>query len=487
MNYVQRLARWVRHEEWIRDIFRIQATNLPEWQQRILFVVRRLLSSWLRFRDSRSAIQVGALSYLTLISLVPVLAFSFSIVKTLGLYQQLQNDVIAPTLNQWVPREQAPELRDGVEQMLTFVENTDVSSLGAIGLITLGYAVVRMLGAVEIAMNDLWGVRKSRPLMRKIADYLSVAILVPILLLIAGTTSHWVDSINSILGVWSSVGLKLLVLMFLWSGFGMLYYLLPNTRVQFSAAWRGGILGGTIWFCIHYALLAFQVGVAGYNAIYAGFSAVPVLMLWIYGGWWAIIIGATFAAGHQMSEQHRRYFIGESAGIHHQEFVALRLMLALGHQYTQPKTALSIVSFIDEMEEEQVVVDLVIKQLEDAGLLVRSHKKEVVLARSIDGIRLRDILNALKYEDTDSPVGLGLYGEFSEIESSIEIDPVQSLLEEVEKAWSEHASNYTLQSLCERLENPMDREDELSLRLQTGSNANPTVSDLSDSTSSNAG
>ena len=103
---------------------------LPEWQQRILFVVRKLLSSWLRFRDSRSAIQVGALSYLTLISLVPVLAFSFSIVKTLGLHQQLQNDVIDPLLNQWIPSDQAPELRSGIEQMLMFVEQYRCIFLG---------------------------------------------------------------------------------------------------------------------------------------------------------------------------------------------------------------------------------------------------------------------------------------------------------------------------------------------------------------------
>ena len=93
--------------------------------------------------------------------------------KTLGLHQQLQNDVIDPLLNQWIPAEQAPELRSGIEQMLLFVEHTDVASLGVIGLVTLGYAVIRMLSAVEIAMNDLWGVRRSRSFMRKLADYLS--------------------------------------------------------------------------------------------------------------------------------------------------------------------------------------------------------------------------------------------------------------------------------------------------------------------------
>lgn len=468
MKVVGELIQWVRREEWIRDIFRIQEAHLPEWQQRILFVIRKLLSSWLRFRDSRSAIQVGALSYLTLISLVPVLAFSFSIVKTLGLHQQLQNDVIDPLLNQWIPTEQAPELRSGIEQMLLFVEHTDVSSLGVIGLVTLGYAVIRMLSAVEIAMNDLWGVRRPRSLMRKVADYLSVSILIPIVLLIAGTTSHWIDSIQSMLGVWSSVGLKFLVLCFLWSGFGMLYFLLPNTRVKFSAAWRGGILGGTVWFVIHHSLLAFQVGVASYNAIYAGFAAFPVLMLWVYGGWWAVIIGATFAAGQQMSEQHRRAIIGESVSLRYQELLAVRLMVALGHRYQEYNTCLSVADFTDQISEERVVVDLVIEHLEYANLVVRSHNDELVLAKSIEIVRLRDILNALKLEQGESLEGIGLYGEVSQMESAQEIDQIQNFLEKAEETWAEHTSNLTLQKLCDRLDDPMESGDSAPLRLTEG-------------------
>ena len=205
----------------------------------------------------------------------------------------------------------------------------------------------------------------------------------------------------------------------------MLYFLLPNTRVQFSAAWRGGILGGTIWFIIHHSLLAFQVGVAGYNAIYAGFAAVPVLMLWVYGGWWAVIIGATFAAGHQMSEQHRRLIIGESVSIRYQELLAVRLMVALGYRYKEYNTCLSITDFTDKIVEERVVVDLVIEHLEYAKLVVRSHNDELVLAKSIDGIRLRDILNSIKMEQGESLDGIGLYGEVSQMESAQETDQIQ--------------------------------------------------------------
>ena len=283
MKVVGELIQWVRREEWIRDIFRIQETHLPEWQQRILFVIRKLLSSWLRFRDSRSAIQVGALSYLTLISLVPVLAFSFSIVKTLGLHQQLQNDVIDPLLNQWIPTEQAPELRSGIEQMLLFVEHTDVSSLGVIGLITLGYAVIRMLSAVEIAMNDLWGVRRPRTLMRKVADYLSVSILIPIVL-IAGTIpiglTHPVHARCVVF-----CGLTL-VLGFCGRALECCISFSPIHVSSFGLG--GGVCNGLL--VIHHSFFAFQVGVAN-TTLLCRFRSFP-LMLCI-GGRWAVIIGAT--------------------------------------------------------------------------------------------------------------------------------------------------------------------------------------------------
>jgi membrane protein len=454
---VEQIRSFFQREKWVQEIFHLDASKYPVWQGRLISTMQGLLSSWLRFRESRSDIQVGALSYITFLSLVPILAFSFSIIKTMGLHKQLQDDVITPILDQWVDPVKAPELREGIEQMLLFVEGTDFASLGAIGFLTLGYAVIRLLGSAEQAMNALWGVRKSRAFMRKIADYISVAIIVPVVLIFAGTTSHWLDSIQAFMGVWSAIGLRILVLFVLWTGFGLLYYLLPNTRVQLSAALRGGVLGGTVWTIIHQTLLTLQVGVASYNAIYAGFSVLPLFMLWIYGGWWAIIIGASYAAGHQMSEHHRRNFLGKSLDLRGQERLATRIMVMLGHQYSRPVTSIDLEELKDVLNEEMVVVELVLSKLEEANLVVQTKQNHVVLARSVTEVHLFTILDALKGqsdEDVDNPWSKML----DEAPENTRVDSVESILEDFQMAVQQHPSNHNLQTLCSMLEDSTEWE-----------------------------
>ena len=123
---------------------------------------------------------------------------------------------------------------------------------------------------------------------------------------------------------------------------------------------------------------------------------------------------------------------------------------------------MSITDFTEKIVEERVVVDLVIEHLEYAKLVVRSHNDELVLAKSIDAVRLRDILNALKLEQGESLEGIGLYGEVSQMESAQETDQIQEFLEQTEETWAEHASNLTLQKLCDRLNDPMESGDSAS-------------------------
>ena len=148
--------------------------------------------------------------------------------------------------------------------------------------------------------------------------------------------------------------------------------------------------------------------------------------------------------------------------------VKVRLMVALGHRYQEYNTCLSIGDFTERISEERVVVDLVIEHLEYANLVVRSHNDDLVLAKSIEVVRLRDILNALKLEQGESLEGIGLYGEVSQMESAQEVDQIQGFLEKTEETWAGHASNLTLQELCDRLEDPMGTGDSAPLRLTEG-------------------
>ena len=197
------------------------------------------------------------------------------------------------------------------------------------------------------------------------------------MLLIAGTTSHWIDSINSITGVWSSAGSETIGLGIFVVGFGMLYFLLPNTGVlNFQ---RLGVVvcsRGTIWFIIHHSLLRpFKSGWLAVMLSILGLTAVPVLMLWVYGvGRGLLSLVRPLPRGHQMSEQHRRLIIGEeSVSIRYQELLAVRLMVALELSIQRYNTCLSIAPrfYRKRLLEERVVVDLVIEHLEYAKLVVQ--------------------------------------------------------------------------------------------------------------------
>ena len=148
---VKDLLRFSLTELWLLDV-----NEYRGWKRFGIRIARDLTISILRYRESESDVQSAALTSITLLSLVPMLAFGFTIAKSMGYYRRLQLEVIEPAMNDWLGMSDAPELRSALEQMLTFVENTDFSSLGVIGLITILYAVIRLLSAVEASLNDLW-------------------------------------------------------------------------------------------------------------------------------------------------------------------------------------------------------------------------------------------------------------------------------------------------------------------------------------------
>ena len=385
----------------------IDSARLTPWQRRGVDVLKTSLLSYRRFRESRSDIQSAALTFITLLSLVPMLAFAFSVLKNIGFYAQLQEDVIYPFLEKWIPVSSAPELNSALQQMLLFIEQTDVSSLGTIGLVTIGYALIRLLTAVEASLNDLWGVKKQRSFSRKITDYLSVGVIVPVVLLIAGSVGDWSTTVIEMQGVsesylsgWESFFRNALTVILVWVGFTFLYRFMPNEKILFGSAFRGGIFGGSAWMLINRALIELQLGVASYNAIYGGFSALPIFMVWIYFSWWAVLIGGAYAAAFQLNDQHRHYMLRTNVNFRSKETLAFQVALCLAMQYEQENTQINIDDLDDELGVELVVLELVLLDLQKANICIVSKQKDIVLAKDSRRISVWDVLDAVKGADS---------------------------------------------------------------------------------------
>ncbi len=281
------------------------ADNVSTWRGQIAASrngpVRAVLLAGALFQRERCAEKAAALTYSTLLALVPLLAIMFALLKGLGVHNTLE-----PLLLKYL----ASGSDEVVTRVLNYINNTNVGSLGAVGLITLLLTVLFLLSNVEKAFNSLWHVRENRSWFRRFADYFSVISFGPLFLLAAISMSSSLRSQTFVqwilkqpfLGEAVIVGLEVTPFLVIWAAFIFLYLFMPNTRVRFSSAAIGGITAGTLWLVTQWGYVSFQIGVGKYNAIYGTMAALPVFMIWLYIGWMIALAGGALSRAWQGRE-----------------------------------------------------------------------------------------------------------------------------------------------------------------------------------------
>jgi len=373
--------------------------------------------------------RASALTYITVLSLVPLLAFSFSVAQGLGFYDKLVAETINPFLDNTfgpvapggAPVQDAPaqshEIRVAVDRVLgmagTYVQETKVASLGALGLVILLWAVIKLLGTIERSFNHIWGVQRPRSIVRKFSDYLAMVIVAPIFLFTATGITAAAENrgVTEFLRVKLHLGpiLDLLVagvpLIALWLGFTFVYLVMPNARTRIVSAAIGAIVGGSLWHLTLLLHIKFQVGVANYNAIYASFAAIPIFLVWIQFSWVAVLVGAEVCFAHQSEPDYLRVARSRPSDHAFKELLAVRAMARIGQRFlaggpgwTADDLATELAVPIRPMEE---VLDL----LTQRGVLAvapMGSQDAFLPARDLDAITVKSVLDALK--GTSGPV-----------------------------------------------------------------------------------
>ena len=374
--------------------------------------------------------RASGLTYITVLSLVPLLAFSFSIAKGFGGYETLRDDVIVPFLDQVLPESEAaspalaaperppaagevaaepsaPDLRGVVAIVLETVENTDFAKLGFFGLAILLYTVIKLIGAVERALNDIWGVPRSRSVVRKVSDYLTMVVVTPIFLfvglgLFTLTQTEALDNLRDLWGFDAAVkGLVAASPFFvIWIGLTLLYLAIPNTRVRWSSAFLGGVFGAVLTISALIAHNEFQIGVANANKIYAGFAALPIFLFFIYLLWTAVLLGAELAAAHQSEPAFRHLALAEPTDQAARERIALRALVRIGQAFSAGAAPVESMSLARELGLPARTLTEVMTPLEDRRLLAATEadagERAWLPARRLDSIRIADVLAALR-------------------------------------------------------------------------------------------
>jgi membrane protein len=295
-----------RLKEWFRSgLWGVRLERLPAWKQLPLRALRVLTVAVTEFFGDQCLLRASALTFFTLLSVVPVFAVIFGFAKGFGLEKMLE----AQLMERLAGQEQV------LERILVFASNmlqkTRGGLMAGIGVALMFWSAVKVLGHLESSLNAMWRVPSQRSWYRRMSGYLTVMIVGPVLLLAAGGASVFVrtrlDAMSGQFGGFLTAmnpvffqALKLGPLVMVCALFTLIYKSMPNTHVTARAALIGGVAAGTLYQAAQYLYIGFQVGVAQYNAIYGSFAALPLFFVWIQTSWVLVLFGAelSYAAQH---------------------------------------------------------------------------------------------------------------------------------------------------------------------------------------------
>ena len=277
---------------WAADI-----RAFPQWKQHVLQGLRIVYLVTRDFISGHLTLRAMSLVYTTLLSLVPFIAISFSVLKGFGVQNQLEPML----LNFLAPLgEKNGEITD---RIIGFVDNMKAGVLGSVGLVLLLYTSVSLLQKVERSFNYMWNVGESRPFIQRFSEYLSVILVGPVLLFTALGITASIASISLIQKL-----MQIQAISFIFESvtpfvpyalvivaFTFIYMLIPNTKVYFQSALAGGLVAGILWQSAGWIFASFVVNSAKYTAIYSVFASLIFFMIWLYLSWLILLIGCSIS------------------------------------------------------------------------------------------------------------------------------------------------------------------------------------------------
>src|SRR5438093_13405205 len=283
------------------QVWDVESADLTRFRRLFHSLIKISLMVVRDFFENLLKLQAMALAFKTLLSLAPLLAVVFSILKAFGVHNRME-----PALSEAL----APLGEKGQEitaYLIGFVDKMSAGALGTVGLVTLFVTVLSLMGTIEEAFNHIWRVKAPRKLTRKFSDYLSAVLVGPVLVFAAVTITATLQN-NSIvqallslqaLGTVILILLRLVPYLTLWGAFTFVYIFIPNTRVKLQSALVGGLVAAVLWQTVGWGFAVFVASSTRYYAIYSSFAILSLFLLWLHIGWVIVLLCAQVTYAHQ--------------------------------------------------------------------------------------------------------------------------------------------------------------------------------------------
>jgi len=409
------------------DIWRIRLRDLPHPKSFFIKQLRIILLAFRGFGEDKCQLRASALTFYSLLSIVPVLAMAFGIAKGFGMEKLLEKQLL----------EKMPAQQEVFSQVVGFanslLENTKGGVVAGAGIALLFWTVIKVLGNIEKSFNDIWGIKQQRSLGRKFSDYLSIMLICPILMIVSSSATVFITTqvtmitqrveLLGFLSPFIFFILKALPYGILWILFTFIYIFMPNTKVNFKAGLIAGIVAGTIYQLVQWAYITFQVGMAKYNAIYGSFAALPLFLVWLQWSWLIVLLGAEISFAHQNVEMYEFEPDCLRVSPSFKKLLSLRIAHASVERFSKGQAPLAATEIAHFLEAPIRLVRQVLYELTACGILSQikiDGRKDVAYqpARNVDSLTIHYVLTALERYGLDE-VPLAQTKELSVLSESL--------------------------------------------------------------------
>lgn len=386
-------------------IWGAQGEAASPWRRRLMRVVRTVLVLGRDVAFGQLNLRAMSLVYTTLLSLVPLLALSFSVLKAFGVYNQVEPML----LNFLEPLgEKGGEI---TARIMQFIANVNVGVLGSVGLALLLYTAVSLMQKIEESFNFIWHVSQLRSFGERFSRYLSALLVGPILMFAALGITATVASLSLVRDIMSvgpldevaqEIG-RLMPYALVIAAFSFVYMFIPNTRVRFVPALAGGIAGGILWQTAGWAFATFVATSAQYAAIYSSFAILVLFLIWIYVSWLVLLLGASVA----FYVQHPEYLVAQAGeprlSNRMRERLALAVMGRIVEHFMVGQPAWTLQQLTQALGVPMHGVQAVLEAMESRRLVARNSEDPpaYLLAREPSAITVAQLLESVRSAGED--------------------------------------------------------------------------------------
>ena len=386
------------------DLWRLSLDEIPFYKAILVRQLRVVSLAFRGYKEDKVQEKASALTFYSLLSVVPVAAMAFGIAKGFGFDNKFEQVLVTRFSGQ-------EEVMNWIIQFSrSFLENTKAGLIAGIGVVILFWSVMKVLGNIENSFNDIWEVKKSRAFVRKFSDYLSMMLIAPVLLFLSSGITVFIETqLEQIAASYEVIGMISPVLFFLiklipyvlvWLLFTLVYIIMPNTKVQFKSALVAGIIAGFIFQIIQWGYLYFQIGVSQYGAVYGSFAAFPLFLIWLQISWLIVLFGAEISFASQ--NIHRYEYESDTVNISNSYKRTLTLLIC---QYIVKNFSIGDSAYTSTQISKQLQIPIrlvrqILYELEESRILVETvseNSKEQACQPAIDinKLTIQYVLNAI--------------------------------------------------------------------------------------------